>query len=92
MTGISPEDASVQYAHVDDVVTMMKELGRGCFLAKTDIKSVFHIIPFGSLIMNFLGVFWQGKYYYNRVMPMGCASSCRTFEMFSTAIKLVAKT
>ena len=24
-------------------------------------------------------------------MPMGCASSCRTFEMFSTAIEWVAK-
>ena len=27
----------------------------------------------------------------DRVMPMGCASSCRTFEMFSTAIEWVAK-
>ena len=41
---------------------------------------------------DLLGIFWQGKYYYDRVMPMGCASSCRTFEMFSTAIEWVAKT
>jgi hypothetical protein len=38
-----------------------------------------------------LGIFWQGQYYYDRAMPMGCASSCRTFEMFSTAIEWVAK-
>ena len=30
---------------MDDAVSMIKRLGRGCFLAKTDIKSAFHIIP-----------------------------------------------
>ena len=34
---------------------------------------------------------WQGKYYYDRAMPMGCASSCCTFEMFSSALEWVAK-
>ncbi len=80
--GISPEDSSVQYARVDDAVTMIKKLGRGCFLAKTDIKSAFRIIPILPADYDLLGIFWQGKYYYDRVMPMGCASSCRTFEIF----------
>ena len=61
-------------------------------MAKTDIKSAFRIIPILPTDYNLLGIFWQGKYYYDRVMPMGCASSCRTFEMFSTAIEWVAKT
>ena len=43
--GISTENSFVQYARVDDAVTMIKQLGRGCFLAKTDIKSAFRIIP-----------------------------------------------
>ena len=89
--GISTEDTSVQYARVDDAVTMIKQLGQGCFLAKTDIKSAFRIIPILPRDYDLLGIFWQGKYYYDRVMPMGCASSCRTFEMFSTAIEWVAK-
>ncbi len=61
-------------------------------MAKTDIKSAFCIIPILPADYDLLGIFWQGKYYYDRVMPMGCASSCRTFEMFSTAIEWVAKT
>ena len=61
------------------------------FLAKTDIKIAFRIIPILPRDYDLLGFFWQGKYYYDRVMPMGCASSCRTFEMFSTAIEWVAK-
>ena len=89
--GISTKDALVQYARVDDAVAMIKHLGQGCFLAKTDIKSAFRIIPILPTDYDLLRFFWQGKYYYDRVMPMGCASSCRTFEIFSTAIELVAK-
>ena len=89
--GISTEDASVQYARVDDTVAMIKHLRQGVFLAKTDIKSAFRIIPILPTDYDLLGIFWHGKYYYDRVMPMGCASSCRTFEIFSTAIKWVAK-
>ena len=81
--GISIEDTSVQYARVDDAVTMIKHLGQGCFLAKTDIKSAFRIIPIMLTDYDLLGIFWQGKYYYDRVMPMGCASSCRTFEILA---------
>ncbi len=90
--GISPEDASVQYAHVDDAITMIKQLGQGCFLAKTDIKSAFRIIPILFADYDLLGIFWLGKYYYDQVVPMGCASSYCTLEMFSTAIEWVAKT
>ena len=89
--GIAPEHASVQYARVDDAVVIIKQLGSGCFLAKTDIKSAFRILPIKPSDYDLLGIFWQGRYYYDRAMPMGCASSCRTFEMFSTAIEWVAK-
>ena len=88
---IAPEYASVQYARVDDAVAIIKQLGSGCFLAKTDIKSAFRILPIKPSDYDLLGIFWQGRYYYDRAMPMGCASSCRTFEMFSTAIEWVAK-
>ena len=89
--GISTEDSFVQYARVDDAVTMIKQLRQGCFLAKTDVKSAFRIIPILPRDYDLLGIFWQGKYYYDRVILMGCASSCRTFEMFSSAIEWVAK-
>ena len=76
--GISTEYTSVQYARVDDAVTMIKHLGQGCFLAQTDIKSAFLIIPTLPTGYDLSGIFWQGKYYYDQVMPMGCASSCCT--------------
>ena len=55
------------------------------------ILSAFRILPIKSSDYDLLGIFWQGRYYYDRAMPMGCASSCHTFEMFSAAIEWVAK-
>lgn len=45
-----------------------------------------------KLIMNagLLGMQWRGLYYYDRCMPMGCSSSCLTFETFSTAVEWIA--
>jgi hypothetical protein len=34
---------------------------------------------------------WQGMYYYDRCLPMGAASLCKTFEIFSTAIQWIAQ-
>lgn len=81
--GIPPEHTSVPYVRVDDAVAMIKRLGRGSFLAKTDIKSAFRIIPIRPSDYDLLGIFWQGKYYYDRAMSMGCASSCRIFEILA---------
>ena len=89
--GISPENTSVQYARVDDAIQLLKTAGRNCFLAKTDIKNAFRIVPIQSSDHNLLGMKWNDLYYYDKCMPMGCASSCKTFEIFSTAIEWIAK-
>ena len=89
--GISSEHTAVCYSRVDDAISMIKKLCKGCFLAKTDIKNAFRIIPICPQDYDLLGIFWQGKFYYDRAMSMGCASSCRTFETFSTALQWAAQ-
>ena len=88
---IPPEFCSVQYATVDDAVQIIKRLGRGCALAKTDVRSAFRIIPVHPFDYQLLGIQWRGKYYVDRCLPMGCASSCKTFEALSTAMEWVAR-
>ena len=66
--------------------------GVGSFLAKTDIKSAFRIIPIQPADYNLLGFCWRGSYYYDRCLAMGLASSCKTFETLSTAVQWIAQT
>ena len=89
--GIAPEHSAVSYAQIDDAVGLIKQCGRGCFLAKTDIESAFRIIPIHPGDYCLLGMCWEGQYYYDRCMPVGCSSSCKTFESFSTALEWIAK-
>ena len=89
--GIAPEFSSVTYATIDDAILLVKKVGKGCFLAKTDIKNAFRLLPIHPNDYGLLGMHWQGSYYYDKCMRMGCASSCLTFETFSTAIEWIAK-
>ena len=89
--GISSEHTSVSYATVQDAIRLIRATGPGCFLAKTDIQNAFRILPIRPADYPLLGICWRGYFYYDRCMPMGCASSCRTFETFSTAIEWIAR-
>ena len=89
--GISHENSTVCYATIGDAMRCMKLAGHGCYLAKTDIKNAFQIIPIQSDDYGLLGMQWQGSFYFDRCITMGCASSCKTFEIFSTAVEWVAR-
>ena len=89
--GITVDYTSVAYATVEDAIGLIKSVGQNCFLAKTDVKNAFRLIPIRPADYDLLGIYWQGHYYYDRCMPMGCSSSCRTFEMFSTALERIAQ-
>lgn len=89
--GIASEHSTVSYATIDDAIHLIKQAGPGCFLAKTDIKNAFRLLPILPNDYSLLGMQWRGLYYYDRCMPMGCSSSCLTFETFSTAVEWIAR-
>ena len=88
--GISSEHTIVKYATIDKAIQFIKIAGQGCFMAKTDIKNAFRIIPICLEDYGLLGMQWRDLYYYDRCMPMGCSSSCLTFETFSTGVEWIA--
>jgi hypothetical protein len=60
-------------------------------VSKTDIKVLSGlIIPVHPDDYDLLGMKWRNQYYYDKCMPMGCSSSCKTFEVFSTALEWIA--
>ena len=88
---IPEEESTVQYATVDQAVDTILQLGRGCVLSKTDVLSAFRIVPIKPEEYHLVGFRWEGKYYYDKCLPMGASSSCRTFEKISYAIEWLAK-
>ena len=72
---IPEECSSVHYASIIDAISVIKRKGAGCFMAKTDVKSAFRIIPIHPNDFALLGMKWQNAYYFDRCLPMGCSSS-----------------
>ncbi|XP_033738733.1 uncharacterized protein LOC117326194 isoform X1 [Pecten maximus] len=90
--GINPEEATVAYQTIDDAIHLIKQFGKGAFMAKTDIESAFRLIPIHPKDYNLLGFQIDDKFYFDKVLPMGCSISCRLFEAFSSALHWIMET
>ena len=69
--GIPDIETSVRYGTVDDAIRLIKQAGPVCFLAKTDIKNAFRIIPINPADYHLLGIKWREFYYYDRASAHG---------------------
>ena len=89
--GINKDFASVKYASVSDAINILKKLGSNAYMAKTDIKNAFRIIPIHPSQFNLLVFKFKGFWFVDRCLPMGARSSCAIFERFSSAVEWIMK-
>ncbi len=90
-SNISDDDKSVKYSSIHDAIKSLSNFLPGSYLAKTDIADAFRLIPIQPCDHPKLGMRINGKYYYDKTLPMGASSSCSLFESFSTAIEHIFK-
>ena len=81
----------VHYASFDTAVDLVMRAGVGAWLAKSDIKSAFRLLPVHPEDYELLGFTFDGLYYYDKCLPMGCSISCSLFELFSTFLEFQVK-
>ena len=89
--GIPHELCSVQYATIQSAIGHILELKDNVHLCKTDIKDAFRLLPVHADEYPRLGMQVEGKYYYDRFLPMGCSRSCALFELFATALEWIVR-
>lgn len=65
---------------------MVKDLGRGCFMAKIDIKHAFRLCPVHPDDWPLLGYKWLGKYFFDVRLPFGSRSSPFIFNTFADSL------
>lgn len=82
---------TVSYATIDDAIHIITSLGSSCYMAKCDIANAYRNLPICPEDHSLLGFKWQGNFYYDKCLPMGCSSSCSIFEKFSTALQWIAQ-
>jgi hypothetical protein len=88
---IPKEAGSVSYHTVDTAVRLIRRLGPGCVLMKTDIEHAYKNVPIHPLDIPALGVKWDSYWLWDCTLPMGARSGCAIFEAFSTALQYIAE-
>ena len=87
-----PKDPyTLQYVRVDDAIHILQSLGPGSFMAKTDLKSAFRLIPIHPDDWHLLGIHWQDQYYVDLYLPFGLRSAPFLFNQFSDALEWILK-
>ena len=86
---IPKEEYGLQYITIDNAIHGILNSGPGCFLAKTDIESAFRLIPLKPSDYELFGMYWQGHYFYDRVLPFGLRSAPYLFNQLSEAIEWI---
>ena len=87
-----PKDPySLQYVRVDDAIKILRSLGPGSFMAKTDLKSAFRLMPIHPDDWNLLGIYWQSQYYIDLYLPFGLRSAPFLFNQISDALEWILK-
>lgn len=89
--GIDKAKHSLHYVTVDDAVRIIQKHGPGCLLAKVDLKHAFRICPVNKADWPLLGIYWQGCYYIDKVLPFGLRSSPYLFNRLADALNYIAE-
>ena len=58
-------------------------------ISKLDVKSAVRQIPVRPHDWHLLGILWQGKYYYDRILPFGLRSSPTVFDAVVATIEWI---
>ena len=87
--GIPSELFSVKYSSFDDAVSIVRDIGIGCFMAKIDIKHAFRLCPVHRSDWPLLGYKWLGKYFFDIRLPFGSRSSPFIFNTFADALNWI---
>ena len=81
----------LQYVRVDNAIRILKALGLGAFMSKTDLKSPFHLIRIHPSDCNLMGIYWQSQYYVYLYLPFGLRSAPYIFNQLSDALEWILK-
>ena len=76
-------------ARFAQAVDIVRRLGKGCHMAKVDVKAAYRTIAVRPADWPMLGMHWDGKYYFHRTLPFGLRSSCHLWERYATAAEWV---
>ncbi len=89
--GIDPKLCSLSYVSVDDAARLVEKSGRGAYLAKTDIKQAYRMVPVHPEDRPLLGMVWEGILFVDSALPFRLRSAPKNFNAIVDALQWLTK-
>ncbi len=88
---IPVEFGKTQYQTIDLIIDSIVALGPNTVLSVFDIEHAYKVLPIHPLDVPMMGLFWEGEFYFDKTLAMGCRTSAKIFERFSSALEWIMK-
>ena len=89
--GIDGDQFRLAYITVDDIIKHVVRHGKGALVYKVDVKHAFRNIPVRQCDWPLLGMYWNGMYYVDKVLPFGLRSSPAIFNKVADGVQWVLR-
>ena len=73
--GVDADLCSLSYVTVEDAARAVRAHGRGCLLAKVDVKQAYRMVQVHPEDRLLLGMSWEGALYVDTALPFGLRSA-----------------
>lgn len=80
---------ALSYPGVDDLVKIIKDKGKGCLLFKRDLKRAYRQIPIDPGDASLVGYSFNGQFYFDKMLSMGCRSSAHICQRITCCITFI---
>lgn len=89
--GISPDEFTTEYIHVDHIIRMVSQHSQGALMAKFDVEAAYRNIPIHPSDHFLLGMRWRGKYYVHLALPFSLRSAPYLFNSVADIVEWILK-
>ena len=87
--GIDPEEFTLHYITVDQVIRLVCKLGPGALMAKFDVEAAYRNVPVHPSHRVLLGMKWHDQFYVDLVLPFGLQSAPFIFNSIADMVEWI---
>ena len=87
--GINPDEFTLHYITVDQVIRMVSQFGEGALMAKFDVEAAYRNIIIHPSDCSLLGMEWRSKFYVDLALPFGLRSAPYIFNCVAELVEWI---
>ena len=89
--GIDPDEFTMQYITVDQIIRMISSYGLGALIAKFDVEAAYRNIAVHPSDRYLLGMRWRKHFYVDLALPFGLRSAPYIFNSVADMVEWILR-